>query len=101
MTKIVETRGNSNCRTLPGEFRLVTDAPTCCYRCLDEWERKTALNLTAMLALNLTAMLAVKMIVCPKCGNKRCPKAQWHEYRCTGSNEPRQVGVLDQETAYA
>lgn len=31
-------------------------------------------------------------IVCPECGNKRCPKATFHEYECTGSNEPGQKG---------
>ena len=32
------------------------------------------------------------MIVCPKCGNKRCPKATHHGHACTGSNEPGQPG---------
>jgi len=32
------------------------------------------------------------MIVCPKCGNKRCPRASHHDYQCTGSNEPGQTG---------
>lgn len=32
------------------------------------------------------------MIVCSECGNKRCPKATWHENACTGSNEPNQPG---------
>lgn len=31
-------------------------------------------------------------IVCRTCGNKRCPKASWHEQACTGSNEPGQAG---------
>ncbi len=31
-------------------------------------------------------------IVCRKCGNKRCPHANHHRYRCTGSNEPGQPG---------
>lgn len=30
----------------------------------------------------------VQMIVCPICGNKRCPKADNHRNACTGSNEP-------------
>lgn len=34
------------------------------------------------------------MILCPKCGNKRCPKASNHELACTGSNEPGQVGSV-------
>lgn len=34
------------------------------------------------------------MIVCPDCGNKRCPKATNHVNACTGSNEPGQSGSL-------
>lgn len=34
-----------------------------------------------------------RMIVCPTCGNKRCPHAEDHEFQCTGSNEPNQVGT--------
>ena len=34
------------------------------------------------------------MIVCPKCGNKRCPHASDHNYECTGSNEPGQEGSV-------
>lgn len=32
------------------------------------------------------------MVVCRKCGNKRCPKANDHDHACTGSNEPGQPG---------
>lgn len=34
------------------------------------------------------------MIVCPECGNKRCPKASDHTLACTGSNEPGQPGSV-------
>lgn len=33
-------------------------------------------------------------IVCPVCGNKRCPKATWHEQACTNSNQTGQVGSI-------
>jgi hypothetical protein len=33
-----------------------------------------------------------RMIVCPVCGNKRCPRATHHDNACTGSNEPGQRG---------
>jgi len=33
-----------------------------------------------------------RMILCPDCGNKRCPKANHHDNACTGSNEPGQKG---------
>ena len=31
-------------------------------------------------------------IVCPNCGNKRCPRATDHDLACTNSNEPGQEG---------
>jgi hypothetical protein len=34
------------------------------------------------------------MILCPDCGNKRCPKATDHRHACTGSNEPGQPGSV-------
>lgn len=33
-----------------------------------------------------------QMIVCPECGNKRCPKSTHHAHPCTDSNEPGQPG---------
>jgi hypothetical protein len=32
------------------------------------------------------------MIVCPTCGNKRCPKSTDHNLACTNSNDPGQPG---------
>ena len=32
------------------------------------------------------------MTVCPVCGNKRCPHAEYHAYACSGSNAPGQTG---------
>lgn len=32
------------------------------------------------------------MILCPKCGNKRCPKATDHHNECTNSNDVGQEG---------
>lgn len=34
----------------------------------------------------------MRMVLCPDCGNKRCPKADDHRNACTNSNEPRQPG---------
>lgn len=31
---------------------------------------------------------------CKRCGNKRCPHHEWHGFKCTGSNEPDQIGEL-------
>lgn len=34
----------------------------------------------------------MRFVVCPDCGNKRCPRANDHRNSCTGSNEPGQEG---------
>lgn len=36
----------------------------------------------------------LRMILCPTCGCKRCPKASDHNLACTGSNEPGQLGSV-------
>ena len=35
------------------------------------------------------------MVVCPTCGNKRCPHATEHNNAGTNSNEPGQPGSID------
>lgn len=35
-------------------------------------------------------VVVTRMIVCPECGNKRCPKSTDHRNPCTNSNEPNQ-----------
>lgn len=37
-------------------------------------------------------LMPPRMVLCPTCGNKRCPHATDHRNRCTGSNAPGQVG---------
>ena len=39
-------------------------------------------------------VFVTRMILCPECGNKRCPKATDHMLDCTESNEARQPGSL-------
>lgn len=34
------------------------------------------------------------MILCPNCGNKRCPHATNHKHICTGSNDSGQRGSM-------
>lgn len=34
----------------------------------------------------------MRFVVCPDCGNKRCPRANDHRNACAGSNEPGQEG---------
>lgn len=56
---------------------------TCwCYNCLDN-----LLDPVTMLPVTMS-----RFIVCPDCGNKRCPKATDHNLACTNSNEPGQPG---------
>ncbi|MEA4293932.1 hypothetical protein VBS39_08140 [Klebsiella pneumoniae] len=40
----------------------------------------------------------MRFIVCPDCGNKRCPRANDHRNACTGSNEPGQEGSAYPDT---
>ncbi|MGV4167874.1 hypothetical protein [Citrobacter freundii] len=37
-------------------------------------------------------MTDMRFVVCPECGNKRCPHANDHRNVCSGSNEPGQEG---------
>lgn len=37
-------------------------------------------------------MSDMRFVVCPDCGNKRCPHANDHRNDCTGSNDPGQAG---------
>ncbi len=53
-----------------------------CYNCLKEIkDPHTKLPVTMS-----------TFIVCPNCGNKRCPRATDHNLACTNSNEPGQPG---------
>lgn len=64
--------------------RLVSkfDKYTCwCYNC--NKERKTEHGIPFTLT---------HMILCPKCGNKRCPHSTDHNLECTNSNDPNQPG---------
>lgn len=44
------------------------------------------------LACRPVTMNDARFVVCPDCGNKRCPHANDHRNACTGSNEPGQEG---------
>ena len=55
-----------------------------CHRCIKENDlREGAFPLSATI-----------MILCPECGNKRCPKASDHRLACSGSNESGQKGSV-------
>ena len=58
------------------------DKPDCgCYNCMHKKKDKNGWPLTMS-----------TFIVCPNCGNKRCPKATDPTLECTDSNEPGQKG---------
>lgn len=40
----------------------------------------------------------MRFVVCPDCGNKRCPRANDHRNACTGSNVPGQEGSAYPDT---
>lgn len=56
--------------------------PCHCQRCTDDKHR----------VIGDDAFMFEGMIICPHCGNKRCPHATDHDFDCTGSNEPGQIG---------
>ena len=76
-----------DCETCNGEFIPLYTAPQgdgCgnCHACL------------VGVIENHMPVTSQRMIVCPDCGNKRCPKASNHRHQCTGSNEPNQRGSI-------
>jgi len=53
-----------------------------CYRCLEE----SGATIDGM------PIQFTRMVLCPTCGNKRCPHASDHRNACTNSNESGQPG---------
>ena len=51
-----------------------------CWDCLDDPSK------------GLSNPVNAQMILCPTCGNKRCPRATSHRLECSGSNAPGQPG---------
>lgn len=54
-----------------------------CHKCIKE-----------ELTISDNVFIPLRMILCPECGNKRCPKASDHQLSCTKSNEPNQKGSI-------
>lgn len=54
-----------------------------CHKCLEGHTTPDGFPITA-----------TRMVLCPTCGNKRCPKATDCELECTDSNEPGQAGSI-------
>jgi len=72
-------------KNLIGQSNLATQQVnnyTCwCYNCLNKITDENGWKKTY-----------TTFIVCPDCGNKRCPKSTDHNLACTGSNNPGQPG---------
>ena len=58
-----------------------------CRQCLRDRNEGTELGAGLFIPAEMQ-----RMILCPMCGNKRCPHATDHRHVCTGSNEPGQPG---------
>lgn len=59
-----------------------------CHRCIAE------LKLGSQGPFGWLPLSSTKMILCPKCGFKRCPRASDHDLPCTGSNAAGQPGSV-------
>ena len=58
------------------------DFPPCgCYSCMSKIKDANGISPTSY-----------TFIVCPDCGNKRCPKSTDHNLECTNSNDTGQKG---------
>jgi hypothetical protein len=79
---VTQEQYNSNMDTIFGARKRWGFIKECgCYRCmgLKYDDRGNPLTMSTF-------------IVCPTCGNKRCPKSTDHTLACTNSNEPGQPG---------
>lgn len=73
--------------SIPPRDTDTTETPCWCATC-DEARRKAELDAGG----SFSAYISRYMILCPDCGNKRCPKATHHAHHCTGSNDSGQSG---------
>ena len=67
-----------------GSVSLFKTSQCWCYNC--NKDRKVQFNRIDI------PFASTRMILSPKCGNKRCPHATDHNYECTNSNESGQPG---------
>jgi hypothetical protein len=69
-------------------WELVASGKECgCHKCIEGKSLRTS-------AFGPIPLAATRMILCPTCGNKRCPKASNHALACANSNEPGQPGSV-------
>jgi len=85
------------CRSSGGEvLEFWSPGEQCyCVACHDNYREKIG-SLDGLRNFGLMTIMSL----CETCGNKRCPKATFHEHECTGSNKPNQKGsIYNQEKA--
>ena len=74
---------SNNWDAIFGKKKQTVEKPNCyCYNCLKDYTEPG----------HAFPYVTSRMIVCPECGNKRCPHATDHNLPCTNSNEPGQPG---------
>lgn len=67
--------------------KIGVTAECICHHCIRELDLKHP----QMPQLPLSSAI---MVLCPKCGNKRCPRASDHRLECSGSNDTGQAGSI-------
>ena len=84
------------------EYKTSWGGPNCdCHKCrgdkIQTIRKELDLDSTTMTAElfeRINNEVQVKMVLCPICGNKRCPKASDHRLDCTNSNDVGQTGSV-------
>jgi len=71
-----------------GTFTL-SKSQCSCRKCMKSREKSSKSK-----SNDLSSTFPSEMIVCSKCGNKRCPHATDHNLECSSSNEPGQPGSV-------
>ena len=64
---------------------------SCCCKCWDEFRANSRISDNPA---EWMVTSSAPFILCPTCGNKRCPKASDHTLACTGSNASGQPGSV-------
>lgn len=87
--KVTAEHGDGTQVAMEGRHLVFRTAGTVCgCASCDDADRAKLVELTGDRSVGLCRV----MIVCPDCGNKRCPRANHHDNPCTQSNEPGQNG---------
>lgn len=96
--------GHGHVRPRPDAVVAKCGGPMLCRVCWNEQEKRSRTRLLASLVdapvVNCwcetcrpsTTLANMRMVLCPTCGNKRCPHANDHRNACTGSNAVGQPG---------